>query len=320
MIVDEPVRLGRSTVTVTRLGLGTAALGGLYTAVDGDQAASVLDRAVELGIGYLDTAPRYGSGTAERRVGAWLHGAARPAPVLSTKVGRLLEPDPGAGGGHFAHGQGYRQVFDFSADGVRRSLEESLVRLGVDRVDVVYLHDPDDHADQALQEAYPALHELRSQGVVGAIGVGMNQTAVPARFVRETDLDVVLLAGRYTLLDRSGADELLPLCLDRGVAVVVGGVYNSGVLADPTPGAHFDYEPAPPAVLATAQRLRDVAAAHAVPLKAAAVQFPFRHAAVSCVLIGARSVAELDENVAMLDHPVPEQAWADLDAVLAGTG
>jgi D-threo-aldose 1-dehydrogenase len=239
--------------------------------------------------------------------------------VLSTKVGRVLVPDAGAPPGHFAHGTGYRQVFDFSADGVRRSLDESLDRLGVDRVDVVYLHDPDDHADQALREAYPVLHDLRSQGVIGAVGVGMNQTAVPARFVRETDLDVVLLAGRYTLLDRSGETELLPLCLDRGVAVVVGGVYNSGVLADPTPGAHFDYEPAPPAVLATARRLRDVAAAHGVPLKAAAVQFPFRHPAVSCVLTGARSVAELDENVAMFDHPVPEQTWADLDAVLAGT-
>jgi D-threo-aldose 1-dehydrogenase len=316
--LDEPAQLGSTAVHVTRLGLGTAALGGLYAAVDGGEAAAVLDRAVELGIGYLDTAPRYGSGTAERRVGAWLRDAARPAPVLSTKVGRLLEPDPAAGPGHFAHGGGYRQVFDFSADGVRRSLDESLDRLGVDRVDVVYLHDPDDHADQALHEAYPALHELRSQGVVGAIGVGMNQTAVPARFVRETDLDVVLLAGRYTLLDRSGADELLPLCLERGVAVVVGGVYNSGVLADPAPGAYYDYEPAPPAVLATARRLRDAAAAHDVPLKAAAIQFPFRHPAVGCVLAGARSVAELDENVAMLAHPVPEQAWADLDAVLAG--
>jgi D-threo-aldose 1-dehydrogenase len=238
--------------------------------------------------------------------------------VLSTKVGRLLVPDPGAGSEHFAHGAGYRQVFDFSADGIRRSLDESMSRLGVDRVDVVYLHDPDDHADQALREAYPALHELRSQGVVGAIGVGMNQNAVPARFVRETDLDVVLLAGRYTLLDRSGADELMPLCLDRGVTVVVGGVYNSGVLADPSPGAHFDYEPARPQVLAAAQRLRDVAAGHGVPLKAAAVQFPLRHPAVGCVLLGARSVAELDENVAMAGHPVPEQAWADLDAVLAG--
>ena len=183
---------------------------------------------------------------------------------------------------------------------------------------MVYLHDPDDHADQALREAYPVLHELRSQGVVGAVGVGMNQTAVPARFGRETDLDVVLLAGRYTLLDRSGEDELLPLCLDRGVAVVVGGVYNSGVLADPVPGAHFDYEPAPPGVLVTAQRLRDVAAAHGVPLKAAALQFPFRHPAVSCVLTGARSVTEVDENVALAGHPIPERAWADLDAVLAG--
>lgn len=318
MDLDEPVQLGSSGVVVTRLGLGTAALGGLYTAVEDGEAAAVLDRAVGLGVGYLDTAPRYGNGTAEQRVGSWLRGAARPAPVLSTKVGRLLLPDPGARSEHFAHGEGYRQVFDFSADGVRRSLDESMDRLGVDRVDVVYLHDPDDHADQALREAYPALHELRSQGVVGAIGVGMNQNAVPARFVRETDLDVVLLAGRYTLLDRSGADELLPLCLERGVTVVVGGVYNSGVLADPAPGAHFDYEPARPQVLATVQRLRDVAAGHGVPLKAAAVRFPLRHPAVGCVLLGARSVAELDENVAMAGYPVPEQAWADLDAVLAG--
>jgi D-threo-aldose 1-dehydrogenase len=313
------VPLGSSGVSVTRLGLGTAALGGLYAAVEEDVAAAVLDRAAALGVGYLDTAPRYGSGTAERRLGSWLRAAPPEVPVLSTKVGRVLVAEPGARTGHFAHGAGYRQQFDFSADGVRRSLEESLDRLGVNRIDVVYLHDPDDHADQALREAYPVLHELRSQGVIGAVGVGMNQTAVPARFVRETDLDVVLLAGRYTLLDRSGEDELLPLCLDRGVAVVVGGVYNSGVLADPTPGARFDYEPAPPAVLATARRMQEVAAAHGVPLKAAAIQFPFRHPAVSCVLTGGRDVAELDENVAMFGHPIPAQAWADLDAVRAGT-
>lgn len=308
------VTLGRTSVRVTNVGLGTAALGGLYRAVPHQQAEDVVRRALGLGLRYVDTAPLYGSGCSEERVGAVLRTVDRSSFTLSTKVGRLVVPGTGSQG--YVGPPGRTTLFDFGADAVRRSLEESLERLGLDRVDVVYLHDPDEHADQAIDEAYPVLADLRAEGVVGAIGVGMNQVEVPLRFVRETDIDVVLLAGRWTLLDRSGGAELLPECARRDIAVVVGGVYNSGVLADPAPGAFFDYDVAPARVLRTARRLADVADAAGVPLKAAAVQFPFRHPAVTTVLSGARSVAELDENAALLRVPVPEDVWRAFDAAL----
>jgi D-threo-aldose 1-dehydrogenase len=319
MTISEQAALGASAVRVTRLGLGTAPLGGMYSPVGEGEAAAVIRRALELGLGYFDTAPQYGHGTAERRLGAAVAELPRGSFVLSSKVGRLVLARPAADPGIFADAPPSDVVFDFSADGVRRSLEASLRRLGLSSVDLVYIHDPDadEHADQALRETYPALHQLRAEGVIGAIGVGMNQTAVPARFVRETDIDAVLLAGRYTLLDRSGEGELLPECVRRGVSVVVGGVYNSGVLADPSPGARFDYAPAPSGVVARARRLGEVCAAAGVPLKAAAIQFPFRHAAVACVLMGARSVAELEENVAMAGVPIPDSLWPQLDEVVA---
>ena len=316
----EPRRLGHSKVQVSGLGLGTAALGGMYAHVEDAEATAVVHRALELGLSYLDTAPQYGHGTAERRVGSALTATSsllpRSSVVLSTKVGRLVVERATADTGIFADAPPSEVVFDFSADGVRRSLEDSLRRLGVDSVDLLYIHDPDDYADQAIRETYPVLHDLRAQGVVGAIGVGMNQTAVPARFVRETDIDAVLLAGRYTVLDRSGERELLPECSRRGVSVVIGGVYNSGVLADTAPGARFDYAPAPPRVVTQARRLADVCAAAGVPLKAAAIQFPRRHPAVACVLIGARSVAELEENVAMAQVAIPAELWPALDEVV----
>ena len=302
-------RLGRTDVEVSPLSIGTAALGGLYAHVDEHEAAAVVRRALSAGLRYLDTAPQYGHGTAERRVGAALAGVPRDAYALSTKVGRRIVERAGADTGIFADAPPSDAVFDFSRDGVLRSLEASLERLGLDRVDVVYLHDPDDHEAQARDEAYPALEELRAQGVVRAIGAGMNQTAMLERFVRETDVDVVLVAGRYTLLDRSAAAGLLPACAERGVAVVVGGVYNSGVLAS---GATYDYAPAEPALLARVARLAERCRAYDVPLKAAALQFPLRHPAVTCVLSGARSVAELDENIALLAHPVPDALWEEL--------
>jgi D-threo-aldose 1-dehydrogenase len=198
------------------MGLGTAALGGLFRHVSDDDAQAVVQRALDRGLTYLDTAPQYGHGTAERRVGEVLREVPRTSFVLSTKVGWLIEEAADAQGSIFADAPPSRAVFDFSRDGVLRSLEQSLDRLGLDRVDLVYLHDPDDHKHQALDEAYPALEELRASGVVQAIGVGMNQSRIPTRFVRETDIDVVLLAGRYALLDQSGADDLLPEAAARG--------------------------------------------------------------------------------------------------------
>lgn len=319
-----PRRLGRSDVHVPPVGLGTAPLGGMFARVEEQQALDVVAAALAAGVRYLDTAPQYGHGTAERRLGDALAVLGRPRDVvLSTKVGRLVVPRPpgapgsreGGGEGIFADAPPSEVVFDFSAAGVEASLAASLERLGVDRVDVVYLHDPDDHADQAITEAFDVLRAWRRDGVVGAIGVGMNQSAVPTRFVLEADPDVVLLAGRWSVLDRSGAADLLPACLERGVSVVVGGVFNSGLLVNPRRGAPFDYGPAPDAVVDRALALRAACDRYGLPLTAAALQFPFRHPAVTGILTGARSAAELDENLAQLDLEVPEALWAELDAI-----
>lgn len=205
-------------------------------------------------------------------------------------------------------------MWDFSARGVRTGVEESLARLGLDRVDTVYLHDPDSHEREAFDCAYPELERMRAEGMVGAIGVGMNQTAMPTRFVRDTDIDVVLLAGRYSLLDQSALAALLPLAAQRGVSVLVGGVFNSGLLADPQPGATFDYAPAPAHLLDRALALRTLCETFGVPLRAAALQFPLGHPAVAGVLLGARSAAEVTDATAMISHPVPEEMWLALRA------
>jgi D-threo-aldose 1-dehydrogenase len=315
----EQVRLGATNVSVTRIGLGTAALGGLFEAVDEATAIDTVERAYERGIGFFDTAPLYGHGLSERRLGRALAAHPRDEFTLATKVGRLLRadalPDESQLSGGLERWKGVppvNPIFDFSYDGVLRSVEESLERLGLERVDVVHIHDPDEHYDEALAGAYPALDRLRSEGVVGAVGVGMNQAELLARFAREADFDCFLLAGRYTLLDQVALRELLPLCLERGIAVILGGVYNSGILADPRPGSMFDYAPAPAALVERAQRLEAVCARRAVPLKAAAIQFPLAHPAVVSLLLGARSVAELDENLELLSMPVPAELWDDL--------
>jgi D-threo-aldose 1-dehydrogenase len=205
-------------------------------------------------------------------------------------------------------------VFDFSEAGVLRSLEASLERLGLDRVDIVHVHDPDDHAEEAVAGAFPALRRWREQGIVGAIGAGMNQPTMLARFVREAGVDCVLLAGRYTLLDQSGLDELLPLCEREGVSVIAAGVFNSGLLANPEPGGHFDYVPASSDLVERARHLAAVCARHDVPLTAAALQFPAAHPAVTCVLSGVRSVDELRANVADFERPIPQDLWEELRA------
>jgi len=312
------VRIGRGELTATRLGLGTAPIGGLYTPVGAAQAVSVVQRAWERGLRLVDTAPLYGYGNAERYAGRALAGKPREQLTLSTKVGRLLEP----GGPDVQHAWADPPTeatprFDFSAAAVRRSLESSLERFGMDRVDVLLIHDPDDHYDQALGEAYPALAELRAAGVVGAIGAGMNQGAMLARLIRaapEPGLDCVLLAGRYSLLDQSGLDDLLPTCVDHGVGVIAGGVYNSGLLADPRPGATYNYSAAPRHLLDRALALRDACERHGVPLRAAAIQFPYGHPAVRVVVVGARTPEEVDDAVAMSTHPIPAALWADLRA------
>ncbi|MGC3004682.1 aldo/keto reductase, partial [Streptomyces sp. G35A] len=288
-------RLGRSGVEVTALALGTSGIGNLYTEVGEEEAHAAVRAAWQRGIRSFDTAPHYGIGLAERRLGAALRGYPRERYTVSTKVGRRLEPTR-AGGDDLAHGFAvpatHRRVWDFSADGVRRTLEASLERLGLDRVDAVYLHDPDDHAEQAFREAYPALERLRAEGVVGAIGAGMNQAAMLTRFVRDTDVDVVLCAGRYTLLDQGALTELLPAARERGTSVVIGGAFNSGLLADPRPGAAYDYARAPAGLLDRALRLKEAAERHGTTLRAAALAFCSAHPAVASVLVGARSAAD----------------------------
>jgi D-threo-aldose 1-dehydrogenase len=316
-----PLRqLGRSGVAVTEISFGGAAIGNLFTAVTDDDARAAVDAAWDGGIRYFDTAPHYGLGLSERRLGAALGDRPRAEYVLSTKVGRLLEPasstGPTAGGGRDAEGfdvaSGLVRRFDFSADGVRRSLEASLGRLGLDRVDIALIHDPDAHGEQALREAYPALARLRAEGVVGAIGVGMNQTEMLTRFVRETDIDVVLVAGRYTLLDQTAADTLLPAALERGVSVIAGGVFNSGVLAAPTPDATYDYAAAPGSLISRALRLQEICAQAGVPLRAAAARFPLAHPAVASVLIGARNAAEVTDAITLRGLDIPPELWKSL--------
>jgi D-threo-aldose 1-dehydrogenase len=304
----EKRRLGASRVEVTALSFGGAAIAGLYTPVSEVAATAAVRRAQERGVGYFDTAPHYGAGCGERRLGAALRGEY----VVSTKVGRLLVPlEPGepveALG--FADPPPYRRSWDWSADGVRRSLEESLRRLGVDHVDVVYLHDPDEHEQEVYATAYPALAGLREEGVVGAIGVGMNQTAMLTRFVERLDLDVVLCAGRYTLLDRSAEEDLLPACVRRGTSVVVGGVFNSGLLAG---GTTYDYEPAAAEMLERVTALTRACVTYGVPLRAAALRFPLRHPAVASVLVGCRSAEEVDDNTELFEMDIPEALWAEL--------
>jgi len=309
---SDVVRLEPSGVSVSRLSLGTAPLAGLFSSVSESDAVATVERALALGVTYFDTAPYYGAGSAEARLGLALRGVPREAFVVSTKVGRVLIPTSDRGLSVFADGDpSVEDAFDFSAGAVRRSLEESLARMGLDSVDIVYIHDPDDDVDQAIGETYPALAQLRAEGLVRAIGVGMKQTAVPVRFIRETDIDVVLVAGRYSLLDRSAEDELLPLALERGVAVVVGGVLNSGVLADPRPGSYFDYQPAEPHVIERARALQRGFAEFGVPLPAAALQFPARHPAVASVLVGCRSAQEVQDDVELFNWPVPRKCWPE---------
>lgn len=309
-------RLGRSAVEVTELGFGGGPLGGLFTPLDDDTAAGALAAAWDCGIRYFDTSPHYGIGQSERRIGSFLRGKPRAEFTLSTKVGRLLIPQEAAGrmDESFQVPATHRRVWDFSRDGVLRSFEDSLARLDTDRIDVLFLHDAEDHFEAALRDGYPALAELRAQHAVGAIGAGMYDTAKLTRLVQETDVDVVMLAGRYTLLNHSAVDDLLPACAARGVSVLAVSVFNSGILATPRPaaGATFDYEPAAPELLRRAHRIADVCEAHGVTLPQAAMAFPLLHPVVAGIVIGMRSAEEAQRNAEAFRAEVPAGLWADL--------
>ena len=281
--------------------------------VTDDEALEVVNRAVELGIRYFDTAPLYGLGRSESFYGQVLPGLSRDSFSLSTKVGRVLNPADSPPPGPWVDAPLLTPVFDFTRDGIMRSFEESLERLSLDRIDVLLIHDPEGSYETAIGEAYPALAELRSQGVVKAIGAGMNEWRMLARFAREGDFDCFLLAGRYTLLDQSALGELLPLCEERGISVILGGPYNGGILAsDISPSATFNYKIAAPQMLAKARAIKAVCDRHHTPIKAAALQFGPAHPAVAATIPGPRSVAELEENLRMAAHPIPGELWAEL--------
>jgi D-threo-aldose 1-dehydrogenase len=293
--------IGRTGITVARLGLGTAPLGNWHTPTSDEQAVAVVRAALAAGMNLVDSAPLYGAGLAERRLGAAIADLPRERVVISTKVGRLVQPDGGV-------------IFDFSRDGVLRSHEASLKRLGVDRIDVLLIHDPDDHERQALDEAFPALAELRAQGAIGAIGAGMNQWQMLADFARNADFDCFLLAGRYTLLEQTSL-EFLELCRTRGIGVFLGGVFNSGILATgPRPGAKFQYEDAPPAVLERAGHIEAVCRRHDVPLATAALQFAAAHPAVTALVVGGVTALEVETNRRALTSAIPGQLWDELRA------
>ncbi len=308
---------------MTRVGLGGGPLGNLYAAVPEEQALATVRTAWEVGVRHFDTAPHYGLGLAEERLGRALRelGVPRDGYTVTTKAGRLLEPDPDHRPGQLDEEGGFavpavlRRRWDPSLDGLRRSLEDSLERLGLDRVDTLYLHDPDVYdLDDGVSRGLPALARLREEGLVGRIGVGSNDHRALARCVREGDLDEVTCANRYTLLEQPAAEELLPLCLERGVSVVVAGVYNTGALASPTMPERvvYDYGPAPGWVVARVRRLHEVCGAYGVTVPAAAVQFVLRHPAVTTVVVGARHPDEVAAAVAHASADVPEELWEEL--------
>ena len=298
------------------LGHGAANVGNLYRPMSDDDAWAVLEAAWESGIRYFDTAPHYGLGLSERRLGAFLATKPRAEYVLSTKVGRLLRPSPETAdrlddANQFAVPASLKRVWDFSADGIRASLEESLERLGLSEVDVLYLHDPDEHelADD-LATGVPALAALRDEGLVSAVGIGSKSTEALLAAVRTEALDLVMVAGRYTLLEQ--ADEVVAACREHGVGIVAAAIFNSGLLSTPRPGGRYEYGAVPPEQLARAQRLADVCERHGVTLPEAALQFPLREPAVRSVVVGAATPEQVRENARRMEAEIPEALWDEL--------
>jgi D-threo-aldose 1-dehydrogenase len=296
--------------------LGGAGYAGLYRAIGEAAAHKAIAAAWDAGIRAFDTAPHYGAGSSEDRLGRFLRSRPRSEYTVSTKVGRLLYDDPwaadGVAGFYGASKRSRRR--DYSAAGVRRSLEDSLTRLGLDRVDLLLIHDPDDHQDEAIAAAVPELDRMRAEGVVSGIGVGVNDVDVALRFVREAPIDHVMIAGRYTLLDRRAEAELLPECARRGIRVLIAGVLNSGILADPRRQGTFDYRPAHRQIVERAVAMDATCAKYGVPLRAAALQFPRRNGSIGATVIGAGTDKEVDDTVAMLNTAVPEALWDELHA------
>ncbi len=320
-------RIDNCGLVFTELGMGTAPLGNLYKAISEDEANATLETAWANGCRFFDTAPLYGLGLAETRVNRFLKGKHRDNYVLSTKVGRLMEvcpPENRTGIGKFFNTPNRREMFDYSYSGVMRSFEFSLERLGVDRVDILFAHDLDifNQGSKEVMEArmadffasgYRALLNLRDQGVIKAIGAGINEWQPAQTMLERCDLDLFVLAGRYTLLEQEALNSFLPLCEKRGVGIVLGGPYNSGILATgPIEGSYFNYDPAPPEILNQVGRIEAVCNDHGVKLIEAALRFPLHHPCVVTTIPGAQSVAQVENNAANIAADIPDGLWADL--------
>ena len=317
---SELVKIPRIDRYISKLALGTAPLGGLFTAVSDEQGQATVLAALDSGINFIDTAPLYGHGNAERMIGSVLSKTNKEY-VISTKVGRVLKkfaPEEIAGkvdglAAFIGVDPTIFPVFDFSRDGILRSIQESLERLNISSIDIALIHDADDRIDEAIKNSYPVLDELRSQGVIKGIGVGMNICSYATKAVKEMDLDVILIAGRYSLLDQSAQEVLFKECLKKQTGVMVGGVYNSGVLANPTPESTYNYVPVTPEILSKVKQIQALLLDFNISLTAAAIQFPLRHPAVTCVLTGSRSVTELNANIKDFDQTIPDAAWKALE-------
>jgi D-threo-aldose 1-dehydrogenase len=320
-------RIGNGGLTFTELGFGAAPLGNLYRAISDEEAQKVLDAAWESGSRYFDTAPLYGLGLSETRLNRFLRGKKRDDYVLSTKVGRLLQavpPDQRTGIGKFFETPSRREVYDYSYDGIMRSVEFSLERLGVDRIDILYAHDLDTYTHGSLAALEPkreelirsglsALVKLRDQGMIKAFGAGINDWEACQWLAERGDFDLFLLAGRYTLLEQEALQTLLPLCQTSGIGIVLGGPYNSGILATgPKPGAFYNYFEAPQEILDRVARIEKLCLGHGVRLVEAALNFPLMHPCVVSVIPGGQSVDQVKANRAILDKPIPAALWAEL--------
>ncbi len=311
---SEKVKLKRSDLEVTRLSLGTAPLGGLFASVSDKDGDELLNGALDLGINYFDTAPQYGHGVAETRVGRVLQKAKVPF-VVETKVGRVLKHVEGVEPEKWFPDapRDIVPIYDYSKDGIKRSFDESLERLGLPHIDIVLMHDAEDYIPDAINSAFPVLADLRSQGLIKAIGLGMNYVEPALQIMKNTDLDIALIAGRYTLLDQIAQEELFPYALEHNIDISMGGVLNSGVLANPVEGATYNYLPASDEIIAQAKKICDFLSERNVPLIAAALQFPLRHPAVTSVLTGPRTLAELQSNAKDFDMQLPADIWSELE-------
>lgn len=311
---SELVSLKRVELSISRLSLGTAPLGGLFKSVSETESDAILRAALAAGINFIDTAPLYGYGVAERRIGKFLSDD-QPNLVLSTKVGRLIRTGKNQEHDKFPDSDPNHEIyFDYSEQGIRKSLESSLERLKRDTIDIALIHDADEWIQPAIDVVYPTLEKMRSEGLLRAIGIGMNWCPPSIKIMENTDLDIALIAGRFTLLDQTAQHDLYPLAKRKNVSIIAAGIFNSGILANPVPGSYFDYEPARETVLARALAIKEVLARHSVPLTAAALQFPLRHSAVTTVLTGAGSAQELQANIADFNLPISDAVWDELEA------